>query len=69
MFDWLRQRNESSSEPIVASPDWEGAAATPMIIDLDEFETAHDDPAWKAFCEEADEYLTSTLEHALQPTT
>lgn len=27
------------------------------IIDLEEFEVAHHDPKWKAFCEEADRYV------------
>lgn len=41
---------------IVATPDWKEAAATPTVIDAEEFEAAHDDPAWLAFCEAADDY-------------
>jgi hypothetical protein len=35
-----------------------GAELVPTVIDADEFEQAHDDPVWRAFCEDADRYVS-----------
>lgn len=48
-----------ATEPIVATSEWQDAVATVTVIDLDEFEAAHDDPEWRAFCERADVYVES----------
>lgn len=45
---------------IVATPDWEEAALEPTVIDVDEFEAALNDPVWRAFCEAADQYYSSS---------
>ena len=55
----IRKRNKAaaSTDLAVATPDWEEAAYTVTVVDVDEFEAAHDDPEWLAFCESADEYV------------
>jgi hypothetical protein len=64
---FLRQKPASTaSELILASNDWEDAVKTVAVIDAQEFEAAHDNPAWLAFCEAADEYVAETLERELQ---
>lgn len=60
--------NPASAEPSVSTPDWEEAIATPTEIDMAEFEAAHHDPEWLAFCERADGYVASVeaVERELQ---
>ena len=48
---------ESATDLIVATPDWRDAVSTVTVIDIAEFEAAHDDSEWLAFCERTDEYL------------
>lgn len=62
------QRKElvAATDPMIATPDWEDAAATVTVVDLEEFEAAHDDPKWRAFCERADQYVEA-VERELVP--
>jgi len=53
-------------DPIAATPDWEDARSTVTVVDIEDFEAAHHDPEWLAFCERADEYLNA-VEAELQP--
>jgi hypothetical protein len=69
MLNYFRKLvNSAPSEPFVSTPDWEDAIATPTEIDVAEFEAAHNNPEWLAFCERADEYVASaeSIERELQ---
>jgi hypothetical protein len=64
MLKWLHNQNhrtgaDDATDLTVVTPDWEAARDTVTVIDVDEFEAAHKDPEWLAFCERADEYLES----------
>ena len=63
-----RTHNTRTTELTVATPDWEEATATATVIDIDEFEAAHDDPKWLAFCEAADRYVAASMKRELQAT-
>lgn len=52
-----RTSADDAIDPIAATPDWEEAKYTITVIDVDEFEAAHDDPEWLEYCQRADEYL------------
>ena len=62
------KKNLQNVELIVATPDWEEAAAAETVIDVEEFEAAHRDPEWLAFCEEADQYVSASVTRELQTT-
>lgn len=56
--------NDTQNELIVATPDWEEAAATPTVIDEDEYYEACEEEfvgsyteQWSEFCDLADEYV------------
>jgi hypothetical protein len=60
------QKVSASADLIAATPDWEEAVATTTVIDADEFDAAHDDPEWRAFCEAADKYVAASIKRELQ---
>lgn len=63
-----RSHDTRTTEVIVATPDWEEATATATVIDVEEFEAAHDDPKWLSFCEAADRYVAASMKRELQAT-
>jgi hypothetical protein len=70
MRSWRESKKnlQSVDSLIAATPDWEEAAATTTVIDVVEFEAAHRDPEWLAFCEEADHYVAASVTRELQTT-
>ena len=65
---FTRIKHHSDERLIVASPAVDAALCAPaevMVIEVEEFEAAHHDPAWLAFCREADEYVARTVEREL----